>query len=57
MNIKLENKPLNKQHKELYLKVKDNTVIYYVKIDSISEDQMEDMMVDSIHYGYSESYT
>jgi len=57
MNIKLENKPLNKQDKELYLKVKDNTVIYYVKIDSISEDQMEDMMVDSIHYGYSESYT
>ena len=57
MNIKLKNKPLNKQDKELYLKVKDNTVIYYVKIDSISEDQMEDMMVDSIHYGYSESYT
>lgn len=57
MNIKLENKPLNKQDKELYLKVKDNTVIHYVKIDSISEDQMEDMMVDSIHYGYSESYT
>lgn len=57
MNIKLENKPLNKQDKQLYLKVKNNTVIYYVKIDSISEDQMEDMMVDSIHYGYSESYT
>lgn len=57
MNIKLENKTLNKQDKQLYLKLKNNTVIYYVKIDSISEDQMEDMMVDSIHYGYSESYT
>lgn len=57
MNTKLEDRINIQENKNLYLKVKDNTVIYYVKIDSISEDQMEDMMVDSIHYGYSESYT
>lgn len=56
MNIKLENKLPKKEDKQLYLKLKDNTVIYYVKIDSISENEMEDMMVDSIAYGYSESY-
>lgn len=50
-------KLLNQKTDKEYIKVKDKTVIYYLQIDSLTEDQMEDMMVDSIHYGYAESYT
>jgi hypothetical protein len=39
-----------------YIKVKDRTVIYYIQIDSISEEQMENMMVETFPYSYYEVY-
>lgn len=50
-------KLLNEKNNKEYIKVKDKTVIYYLQIDSLTEDQLEDYMVESIPYSYNEIYT
>jgi len=45
----------NNKQKE-YIKVKDKTVVYYVQIDSLKEQQMEDNMVETLPYSYYEVY-
>lgn len=45
----------NKKQKE-YIKIKDKTVVYYVQIDSVTEQEMEDMMVETLPYSYYEVY-
>jgi hypothetical protein len=49
----IEDKKIKDQE---YIKVKDRTVIYYIQIDSISEEQMESMMVETFPYSYYEVY-
>lgn len=41
----------------VYLKIKNKTVIYYYQIDNIEDDKIESMMVISISNKFNESYT
>lgn|GEM_PF-3780812 len=55
-----KNMQKNKQNIETqkeYLTLKDKTVVYYVKIDTVSDEQLEDMMTESVSYEYQESYS
>lgn len=51
-----KNKQNIKTEKE-YITLKDRTVVYYVKIDTVSDEQVEDMMTESVSYEYQESYS
>jgi hypothetical protein len=53
--IKLFKKQTQSQDK-LYIKVKEKTIIYYSVTQDLTEDQVEDMMVDSVPFGYTETY-
>lgn len=55
-----ENMQKNKQNiktEKEYITLKDKTVVYYVKIDTVSDEQVEDMMTESVSYEYQESYS
>lgn len=53
---------LNKQNTQpisqdkLYIKIKEKTVIYYSVTKDLTDDQLEDMMVQSAPFGYTETY-
>jgi len=53
--IKLFKKQTQSQDK-LYIKVKEKTIIYYSVTQDLTEDQVENMMVDSVPFGYTETY-
>jgi len=48
------NSPEEKQN--LYCSIKDKTVIVYTKTEPITDEQLEEMMVDSLPYGYIEPF-
>lgn len=53
--ITLINKQTQPQNK-LFIKVKEKTIIYYSVTQDLTDDQLEDMMVESLPFGYTESY-
>lgn len=53
--ITLINKQTQPQNK-LFIKVKEKTIIYYSVTENLTDDQLEDMMVESLPFGYTESY-
>jgi hypothetical protein len=48
------NSPEKKQN--LYCLIKDKTVIVYTKTEPLTDEQLEEMMVDSLPYGYIEPF-
>jgi hypothetical protein len=49
--------PKKPQPKEtLYCSVKDKTVIVYTKTEPLTDEQLEEMMIESVPYGYVESF-
>jgi hypothetical protein len=48
------NPPQKKQ--KLYCSIKDKTVIVYTKTEPLTDEQLEEMMVDSLPYGYTEHF-
>lgn len=52
------NKPKtqNTSQNKLYIKVKEKTVIYYSVTQDLTDDQLENMMVESTPVGYTEAY-
>jgi len=48
------NLPQEKQ--DLYCSIKDKTVIIYTKTEPLTDEQLEEMMVDSLPYGYIEPF-
>lgn len=48
------NSPEKKQN--LYFSIKDKTVIVYTKTEPLTDEQLEEMMVDSLPYGYIEPF-
>jgi|AACY02.11.fsa_nt_gi hypothetical protein len=48
------NSPEKKQN--LYCSIKDKTVIVYTKTEPLTDEQLEEMMVDSLPYGYIEPF-
>jgi hypothetical protein len=56
MNKLTPNKTQIEPQNKLYIKVKQKTIIYYSVTQDLSEDQLEGMMVESIPFGYTESY-
>lgn len=51
-SINKQTQPQNK----LFIKVKEKTIIYYSVTENLTDDQLEDMMVESLPFGYTESY-
>lgn len=41
---------------KLYCAVKDKTVIVYTKTEPLTDEQLEGMMIQSVPYGYVESF-
>jgi hypothetical protein len=48
------NPPEKKQ--SLYCSIKDKTVIVYTKTQPLTDEQLEEMMVDSLPHGYTEPF-
>lgn len=46
----------NESQDKLYIKIKDKTVIYYSVTKDLTDDQLEDMMIESSPFGYTETY-
>ena len=42
---------------DLYVKVRDKTVIFYTKTQQIDEDKIEELMIESIPYDYQDIYS
>ncbi len=40
----------------LYCSVKDKTVLVYTKTEPLTDEQLEEMMIESVPYGYIESF-
>lgn len=53
-NINKNNPNINP---DLYIKVKEKTVIFYSKTTSLSDEEIEQFMVDTIPYDYTELYS
>jgi hypothetical protein len=43
-------------NEKLYCAVKDKTVIVYTKTEPLTDEQLEEMMIESVPYGYVESF-
>jgi hypothetical protein len=56
MNKQLNIKEKYCIQKKLCFKIKDNTVIYYSNVDSISDQDIENMMIESESCYQPESY-
>lgn len=53
----MQNNKQNIKTEKEYITLKDKTVVYYVKIDTVSDEQVENMMTESVSYEYQESYS
>jgi len=44
------------EQEKLYFSVRNGTVIVYTKTTPLTDEQLEEMMVDSLPYGYIEPF-